>query len=114
MPARIRTLYRDYIGRLEMNDQISLSTERQLEFPQRLRSTYILWRSGEDLRDTLPKATYYRHRKGLLECGIDIALRRETASKSNVVALVRILEAEPAELPAWALSERLIHRSAAH
>jgi len=114
MPARIKTLYRDYLGRLEMNEQIALSTEQQLEFPQRLRSTYILWRSGEDLRDTLPKATYYRHRKDLLGYGIDIALRRENKDRSNVVPLVRILEAEPAEIPSWAFSERLIHRSAAH
>jgi II/X family phage/plasmid replication protein len=48
----------------------------------------------------------------MLEFGIDIALRCERASKSNVVPLVRILQAEPAEIPHWAFSERLIHVSA--
>lgn len=58
--------------------ELNLETAKAL-----IQAPAILWRSGEDLRDMLPKATYYRHRKGLLEYGI--ALRRETASKNNVV-----------------------------
>ncbi|MBK6279107.1 MAG: hypothetical protein IPF57_13650 [Gammaproteobacteria bacterium] len=59
--------------RLDMKEQIALSTEEHLKLPQRLRGTYALWRCGEDLRSTLPKATYFRHRKAFLEYGIDIA-----------------------------------------
>lgn len=75
------------------------------------QSTYILWNSGEDLRDTLPLRTYYRHRKELLPYGIDIALRRESFERSNVVPLVRVLEAMPAAIPNWAFDQGLVHAS---
>ncbi|WP_421863114.1 phage/plasmid replication protein, II/X family [Motiliproteus sp.] len=110
----IRRVYRSYLERLEMNEQLALTTDQLLEFPQKLRSTYTLWQIGEDLRSTLPKATYYRHRKQLLEYGIDIALRQEAAPRNNVVPLVRVLEAEPAEIPQWAFDEQLVHQSARH
>ena len=111
-PERVRELYFEYLGKLEMKEQIALSTEQQLELPQRLRSTYILWRSGEDLRYTLPKTTFYRHRSELKEYGIDITIRCAGTDRSNVVPLVRILEAKPAPVPAWAFEQNLIHHSA--
>lgn len=109
---RVRALFNDFVRKLEMKEQIALTTEEQLELPQRLRATYILWRSGEDLRHTLPRPTYYRHRKELLGHGIDIALRAESADRSNVVPLVRILEAQPATVPDWAFQQQLVHSSA--
>jgi II/X family phage/plasmid replication protein len=111
-PVRARQLYGEYVGRLDMKEQIALSTEEHLKLPQRLRGTYALWRCGEDLRSTLPKATYFRHRKAFLEYGIDIALRQESLDRSNVVPLIRILQAEPASIPEWAFAQRLVHRSA--
>lgn len=109
---RAREIFFEYARKLDMKEQIALTTEQQLKLPQRLRSTYVLWRSGEDLRSTLPKPTYYRHRKELLAHGIDIAIARDTIDRSNVVPLIRVLEATPASIPEWAFSQRLIHRSA--
>lgn len=111
---RVRALFNDFVRKLEMSEQIALSTEKQLDLPQRLRATYILWRNGEDLRHTLPKPTYYRHRKELLDHGIDIALRVESVDRSNVVPLVRILEAQPVTVPDWAFTQQLVHNSARH
>ncbi len=111
-PEILRALYFDYLRSLEMNEQIALSTEQLHNLPQRLRSTYILWNAGEDLRDTLPKATFYRHRKELLEFGIDINLRKDIIDRSNVVPLVRVLEAVPVGIPFWALNGGLVHHSA--
>ena len=110
---RARELFSEYVRKLEMNEQVALSSEEQLALPQKLRSTYILWRSGEDLRHTLPKATYYRHRNELLPYGIDIAISRDVVDRSNVVPLIRVLEATPAGIPEWAFQQRLVHRSAA-
>lgn len=47
----------------------------------------------------MPKATFYRHRKELIELGIDINLRKESHSRSNVVLLDRVLEAMPVGIP---------------
>lgn len=111
--ALVSRVYGEYLRRLEMTEQIRLSDELVLKLPQRLRSTYVLWQSGEDLRSTLPKATYYRHRKELLGFGINIDMRRQENQSSNVVPLVRILEAVPAEIPSWAFDMGLVHSSTA-
>ena len=105
-------IFKDYLSRLDMNEQIALTDKQLLDLPQRLRSTYHLWKGGYDLRSELPKRTYYRHRKDLLAYGINIDLRKECADQSNVIPIVRVLEAQPAELPGWAFDMQLIHHSA--
>lgn len=112
-PDVVKEIYNSYVRKIEMNQQIALSTEKEHDLPQRLRSTYILWKSGVDLRTTLSKATFYRHRKDLYEHGIDITLRQESLDQSNVIPLVRVLEAKPASIPTWAIQQNLVHRSAA-
>jgi hypothetical protein len=44
--GKMRALYFDYLRSLEMNEQISLSSEQLHSLLQRLRSTYILWMFG--------------------------------------------------------------------
>lgn len=113
-PHTVMNTYFDYLMRLDMNEQIALSTETLMSLPQRLRSTYVLWQDGHDLRSTMAKNTYYRHRKELLKYGINIDLRQENADRYNVVPLVRILEAVPASIPAWAFELNLVHPSASN
>ena len=106
-------LFNGYVERLDMTEQIALSTEALLQLPSKLRSTYILWKEGHDLRPpNMAKNTYYRHRKELLEHGIDINLRPESIDRTNVVPLIRVLEANQASIPDWAFSMHLIHSSA--
>ncbi len=110
--TRLAELFNEYMRGLDMSEQIALTTEALLELPQRLRSSYVLWKSGEDLRETLSKPTYYKHRKELRDYGIDIALRCEVVDRSNVVPLVRILEAVPVGIPDFAFTRGLVHSSA--
>ncbi|WP_026960549.1 phage/plasmid replication protein, II/X family [Aliagarivorans taiwanensis] len=110
--VRVRELFNDYLRKLEMKEQIALTSEQQMNLPHRLQSTYILWREGRDLRNVLPRPTYYRHRKELLEHGIDINLCQESLDRSNVVPLVKIIEAQPAVIPRFAYEKRLVHSSA--
>ena len=81
--------------------------------PNKLRSTYTLWLEGHDLRSMMSKATYYRHCLELKELGINIDLRPESTKKSNVIPLIRVLEAKPSSIPNFAFERKLIHRSAA-
>jgi len=111
-PRIVKNLFNEYIKRLQMTEQIKLSDKKLNELPQRLRSTYILWRDGYDLRSECPKRTYYRHRKELLEHGLDIALRSDDSNKSNVIPLIRVLEARPVSVPDWAFDLSLVHESA--
>jgi II/X family phage/plasmid replication protein len=104
-------LFGDYIKRIEMNEQIALSTDLINELPTKVRSTYISWKEGYNPRDILSKPTFYRHRKILLDHGIDINLAVEKIDRSNVVPLVKVLEAKPADIPHWAYQRGLIHNS---
>ncbi len=110
---KVVELFAEYLGRIEMSEQIALSDENKMNLPTKLRSTYTLWIEGHDLRDMLSKSAYYRHRADLKEYGINIDLRPESTQKSNVVPLIRILEAKPASIPNFAFERDLIHRSAA-
>lgn len=109
----LKSLFKKYIESIDMSGQVPLTSEQLLKLPQSLRSTYILWRSGEDLRITLPRATYFRHRKQLLDFGIDINIRSDRSEHaSNVIPLVRILEAKPAAIPDFFFDRGFIHHSA--
>jgi II/X family phage/plasmid replication protein len=55
----------------------------------------------------MTKPTFYRYRKVFLAYGIDIALVQES-TKSNVIPLVRYLEATPADIPQWAYDKGLV------
>lgn len=105
-------LFNDYVKRIEMSEQIALSTKTLNELPNYLRGTYILWKNGENPRDNLSKPTFYKHRKELAKFGIDINLAVESVDRSNVVPLIRVLEAKPVGIPQWAFEQNLIHHSA--
>ena len=106
-------LFNEYLRKVEMSEQIALNDETMVKMPNKLKSTYTLWIEGHDLRGMLSKATYYRHRMDLKEYGINIDLRPESTQKSNVIPLIRVLEAQPATIPNFAFERGLIHRSAA-
>lgn len=104
-----KKLYDEYVERIQMSEQIRLSDEKLHELPQRLRSTYVLWQHGEHVGSVLPKSTFFRHKKELLNFGIDIQTVRPKKNAANVVPLIRILKAEPAQIPDWAYQSGLIH-----
>lgn len=98
-----------------MTNQVRITDQSLQELPRALHSTYTLWMEGHDLRSMLLKTTYYRHRVALLaHHNIDIALHRNNAGLSNVVPLIRILEATPADIPRWAYEQGLIHVPQSH
>lgn len=65
-----------------MNNTLRLSTDELNKLPNNLKSTYLLWQQGEDCRALLPRNTYYRHRKGLLEFGINLDLEPNSQAKT--------------------------------
>lgn len=101
-------LFTDYIGRIEMNQNVLLSDEKVSKLPRHIQSTYLLWKQGSNLREILPHNTFFRHRRELLVFGIDINFYCETPDKNNIIPLVRVLEARPAEIPQWIYEKGLI------
>jgi II/X family phage/plasmid replication protein len=94
-------LLQDRLGAMTMNTVSHLSASVLDALRPALRMAYQSWESGVDLRAILPARTFYKFRSELLLHGIDIAALNPK-EKSNVVPLVRVLEAVPAPVPDWA------------
>jgi len=90
----------DYMSRLEMSEQKQLD-DLVLKLSNAFRSTYLTWKEGYDVKSLLPKNTFYRHRRLLLEYGVDISIPSGN-KPNNVIPLMRIIEAVPAQIPDWA------------
>lgn len=104
----INQTFNDYLGRIDMNTQATLFDAQILELPRCVQSTYQLWKQGACLKDMMPKPSFYRHRKILLEQGIDITCPPSSPEISNVVPMFRVLEAVPVSTPDWAYEKGLV------
>lgn len=92
---------------LQISDNMAIKDNVLESLPTRLKGVYALWRNGDDLRATMSKTAFYRWRKQLLAYGIDISVV-QPSTKSNVIPLVRYLEAVPASIPDWAYEKGLV------
>ena len=96
------------LDNLEITDNMPISDDVLKEIPPRLKGFYALWASGGDLRSEMSKSSFYRYRTQLLAYGVDISLIQQTDSKTNVIPLIRYLEAVPAGIPDWAYELKLV------
>lgn len=111
-PELVKQTFNDYLGKIQMTEQVKLSSQVTSKLPTHLVSTYTLWSEGHDIRQMLPKATYYRQRKALMQLGINIDLAPCQKATTNVIPMFRIVEAVPVSIPQWAFDKKLIHASA--
>jgi len=107
-PQKIGELYAKQVGKLEMHAQVKLMSHESMDLPKAVRLTYLNWKEGIRLVDELPRPTFYRHRKILKEHGIDIKVSPKT-TQSNVIPLIRKIEAKPSKMPKWSESVGLIY-----
>ena len=67
----------------------------------RVRGTYYMYMAGERIKELVSTATFYRHRKQILECtGIDIANDNVIAFKQKPVVLQPVVMT-PEMMPDW-------------
>lgn len=97
----------EYLSKLEMSDVYMLKDDVLENLPPRLRLTYQAWLNGDDLKQILPHNTFYRSKRALQEYGIDISTK-SPKEKSNVIPLIRVLEAKPVGIPDWAYEKNLV------
>ncbi|WP_216069493.1 phage/plasmid replication protein, II/X family, partial [Acinetobacter junii] len=97
----------EYLSKLEMSDVYMLKDDVLDSLPHRLRLTYQSWLNGDDLKQILPHNTFYRYKKALREYGVDISTK-SPKEKSNVIPLIRVLEAKPVGIPDWAYEKGLV------
>lgn len=92
---------------LQISDNMTLKDDVLQSIPSRLKGYYALWAAGDDLRQVMSKSSFYRYRQQLLQFGVDISII-QAQTRSNVIPLVRYLEAVPASIPDWAYHKGLV------
>ena len=97
----------EYLSKLELGDIYMLKDDVLNSLPPKLRMVYQSWLNGDDLKVILPRPTFYRYRKQMLAYGLDISTK-SPKEKSNVIPLVRVLEAKPVGIPHWAYEKGLV------
>ena len=98
-----------FISKLQLSANMAVDSEVLQSLPKNLRLTYTAWANGEDLRQVLSRPTFYRYRTKLLEHGVDISIVQDKeAEQSNVVPMIRYLEAVPMGIPDWAYEKGLV------
>jgi len=94
-----------------MNAQLVLPDQVSLSLKPTLAATYHRWKDGADLRQIYSNSKFYNHRCKLKSYGIDISLPPSDLEvknlTSNVVPLIRYLEAKPIQAPSWAKAQGL-------
>lgn len=100
-------IYKEYMGRVDMSTQ-KPRDDIALKLPRHLGVTYLLWKDGHTPKTILPKNTFYRHRRELLEFDVDISIPLPLEAVSNVVPLSRVLEMKPSGIPKWAYGTELL------
>ena len=97
-----------FISKLQLSANMAVDSEVLQSLPKNLRVTYTAWANGEELRQVLSRPTFYRYRTKLLEHGIDISIVQKEAEQTNVVPMIRYLEAVPMGIPDWAYEKGLV------
>ena len=100
-------LLSEYLQGLQLPDNMPLSDEVLNTLPLRLKGVYAMWAAGHDLRAQMSSSAFYRWRRQMLAYGVDLLIV-QNPEKSNVVPMVRLLEARPAEIPQWAYDRGLV------
>ena len=98
-----------FISKLQLSANMPIENEVIESLPKNLRLTYTAWVNGEDLRQVLSRPTFYRYRTRLMQYGIDISIVKDIEKEqSNIVPMIRYLEAVPMGIPDWAYEKGLV------
>ncbi len=101
VPFDASTLLSERLGGMTMTTKTTLPDEALAELTPAQRTAYLAWVAGNDLRLIMSNGSFYRLRSKLLPFGVDVAFV-QPKEVSNVIPLVRVLEAVPARVPDWA------------
>lgn len=102
-----QALHAELMADLTVTDATMIEASDLEKIPPSLRLIYGAWKRGTDLRRELPRSTFYKRRRQLLEHGIDIATVLPSDPESNVVPLRVVIHAQPLTVPSWAVGTPL-------
>jgi II/X family phage/plasmid replication protein len=101
-------LWEEAMTKMNLSGQMPLTPQLLKQLPPRLQRTYMAWESGRDLRAWMSYATFKRHRKDLLPCGVDISQPYNAGHQPRVISISKVISAVPSPIPAWAFGTPLL------
>lgn len=105
----LRNLHRESVKGLQISEQMPNYKVCRETVGRAAYCSYLAWLGGENLKEALNDATFYRHRKTLLVYGVDLLMPRDVQeSSNNVIPLIHVLEAAPVAAPEWYYEKGLI------
>lgn len=96
------------MSNLHISGQVPLTPDVLKALPKKLQKTYMQWETGRDLRAWLTPSTWKRHRKELLNYGIDIGQTYNAEHRPRVVSLQAVIRPVPVAAPQWAHGTTLL------
>lgn len=106
-----RGLFNEQLKNMNLTGQYELESEDFESMPSKFQKAYKLHKAGMSLQEMYSRATYYRYKKYFLEnynINIDVPHNPE---RGQVVPLIKVLQAEPVEIPDEAFNLDLVHNS---
>lgn len=100
-----------FLRNLHMSEIEAIAPSKTENLRPVLKAVYELWKAGHDIRGMYPRPTFYRYRKALMEAlDVDIGLIQPSnrSDTTNVVRMVKIIEAKPMGIPDWAYGTDLL------
>lgn len=107
-----RALHRTLTEGLHISEAAMTEPKALEGLPPRLQAIYLAWLEGHDVRAFIPRRSFYRYRAELLPFGVDLAVKRPRED-SNVIPLRVVLNAQPVDVPEWAIGTPLYWQPAA-
>jgi len=92
-------LMEDFKNRAAAHFSETGKVEQVDDLPSLVRTTYVAWKQGYDPRDLLARATFYRHRRALLDFGIDISIPASNAVQGSFPVPIVVVVPTPLEAP---------------
>jgi II/X family phage/plasmid replication protein len=107
LSAVIDDKHGEYMERVGVPLQVDVQSDLVTAMPRAVRCTYLQWENGTDVRPSMSKTTFYKHRNDLLAYGIDIAVPK--AAAGSVIPLFKTVSGEEVKTPSDWYARNLIH-----
>lgn len=96
---KVRQLYNDGMKSFTLSSQTVSNDINPQSVGKPAYKMYLSWMGGYLDLNAFSRPTVWKHRKTLLEFGVDITIPRDEKNTPVVIPLIRVLEAVPASAP---------------
>ncbi len=96
-----------YVGKMQIPNQTSVSTESFAHLPSGTRLAYLAWKRGEDVRGSVSRMTFWRYRRALLEHKIDLCTP-PASDDAPLLDIRSVTQAQTKRAPSWAITHHLL------